>query len=377
MIKYLIIISIFGVVIGGVLYYLPVLLGRTDSVDAASGTVRGEQIVSSESLVYYSGDGGATFSAARVEYGGGSFSLESFHRASSGRFYAITNQGLVVSDDQGRSWGLISDDADTLRSGRVLSLALAQDEVGYISMRKGTAAYIFRTKDAFKTLDPIFASQENIAAISMELRGVNLYLGMSDGEIMVYNTENGTFRLYGKISAPVMTLVVKDDGTLYAVTESKGIFLYRGAEHDWTRVGEANLKAIADPLTIFDVSSDSVLPYELSLAASAGILRTGNFGKTWELLPTVAPERSQIQSIAQTLPGKIFAGKKDVLYTSGDGGVTWLIRPFVQDSRIINKIQIFEGGKLIFIGTTDEQPKSALSFGFSLFSPPKFAAPKK
>jgi photosystem II stability/assembly factor-like uncharacterized protein len=375
--KAFLVILLVSVTVGGILYNLPAALDHSPGqADAAGGAVRGEKVIAMESILYISTDGGRTFHSAALEYDGGAISVRAFARAAAGRLYAATDFGLAISDDGGEMWSFIADDAGILSAPtEIFSLALdpAADGTAYVSVVKDGIAYVYHTKDDFKTLTPVYESAERITATDMELRGAALYLGMNNGEVVLFDATDGTFRSRGNVPAPVFDIAVKHDGTVYAVTESKGVYLARNGASTWVRIGEADLRAVSPSLVVADVSSNSERAGELLLATSQGIFRTKNFGAAWEAINTVAPQVSPVASVVTRDPW-IYAGKAGTLYASDDDGASWTINSLLEDGRTISTIGVFDSGERVLLGTTGQRQKTGSSFP-SFFGAPQFKLP--
>ncbi|OHB20822.1 MAG: hypothetical protein A2939_04770 [Parcubacteria group bacterium RIFCSPLOWO2_01_FULL_48_18] len=359
------------IAVGTLLYFLPSILGIEASVDEGyRGESGGEALEAG--VVYVSYDGGAQFQAGDIDAQANVFDVD--FSPIDNRAYLATDGGVFVSDDGGKRW-YRAFDADGILEEPITVYRFVADPqkpgVVYFSFLKNGNAYLYSSPDGLSTLEKIYESSEGIAVYDAELRGDYLYLGMSNGEILRYQISEGTYRGLGALGDPITDLVIKSNGALYAATKSEGVFASLNGGASWEPLSGEDMKNLAGALSINDFGSQDHVAGALYAASAYGLFKTTNYGKTWTVLNTVVPQNSSISSVFVTDAGIIYAAKNNVLYKSKDGGSSWAILTPVQ-GRKISLIKGYDGGRVVFIGTSQPDARPLLK-GFSPIKFPIFA----
>jgi len=244
--------------------------------------------------------------------------------------YAGTKEGgLLWSEDAGASWRQPRDPA--LRQGAVRSVAVDPKDICTIYATVGTRLY--RSLTCGRTFQSTYEeTRQNVVPRRVAVDWYNtetVYLGLSNGNLLK-SSDHGMFWtniFSGKNKAINDLLVSQADSRILLMGTEQGVYRSMDSGLNWQNLSEA-LKAYKDGDTVYAFAQDA--KGETIVAATKyGLLRSKDFGETWEALKLVtAPGQVTIRTVVlhPGRPETIFYATASTLYKSEDGGVTWKTR---------------------------------------------------
>jgi len=348
-----IILIVFIIFIGSVLYFIPALIGFALP---GNGIQLGKSNRSSSGgVIYFFDEIGGALTQAEFENGEADIDIFDIEFSPDNEVgYSATDKGVYVSNDGGKTWYQWVDLEKKLQPPITVYKIIVDrqnPDTLYLSTFKDSRASIYSSNDKLYTVNKIYDSSDKIIANDIELRGNTLYLGMSNGEVLLYDINDRTYRGLGTLQDSITDLVVKNNGVIYAATKKKGTYARFNASNGWQYLTDQKLMKTSGAKKIYGFGSQDRIASTLYAASAYGLLKTDNYGKSWTLLNTVLPQNSEIAHVLVTDSGTIYAAKKGTLYKSQDDGTSWSIQSLDDDTREISALENYNGGETIFVGT--------------------------
>jgi len=267
--------------------------------------------------------------------------------------FAGTNHGLFVSRDAGLNWYNFSDVEHKIDSSSLVYKILLNNPekspvYSFISLFKDKRGMVYKSRDKFFSAEKILEI-DNEAVYDFDTDGVNLYLGLSDGRLVLYSISKDEVRLLKKFNSPITNLKkIPEKGLIYLTLKSGGFWISQDNGQSFDRLEFLDNYRGANKVSKFIVSqSNQSLIYA---ATDYGLLRSSNAGETWQIFKSLPVENRKVSALAiQENPGEIFAASNGKIYKSGDYGLNWRILESNLNDREISAIAV--NGDKIIIGT--------------------------
>ncbi len=270
--------------------------------------------------------------------------------------FAGSNHGLFVSRDAGLNWYNFSDVEHKIDSNSIVYKILFNNSkdgptYGFISLFKNGKGVVYKSQDNFFSLEKILEI-DNEAVYDFNTDGSNLYLGLSDGRLLVHSLKKDEFRLLTTFNSPITNLrMVSDRGLIYLTLKSGGLWVSRNNGQSFNR-----LKFLDDYRGANRINDFIIYPYTkrddvgVYAATDYGLIRSSNAGETWRVFKSLPVEKSRISALAiRENPGEIFVAFNGKIYRSRDYGSNWQILESGFASREISVISL--SGNRIIVGT--------------------------
>ncbi len=242
--------------------------------------------------------------------------------------YAGTREnGLIFSLDGAAAWQRPR--LDVLREGAITDVEVDPQDVCTVYVVKGQRLY--KTEDCLRSFnqDVYVETRANVRITDVAVDWYNpsiVWLGESNGDL--HKSEDGgrTWRRVFDNRSAVSTILVHagDSRRVLVGTEGNGFFRTDDAGQTWTQIRD-QLRNMRGSDTVRALAQDNGARVAIA-ATSYGLLRSVDFGETWEPLQlltapgqvdiravAVGPER--VEDIAYAVTG--------TFYRTTDGGQNW------------------------------------------------------
>jgi len=265
--------------------------------------------------------------------------------------FAGSNQGLFVSKDSGLNWYNFSDVEHKINSdAKVYKIAFNPNKTTeeFISVFYGNKGTIYKSRDNFFSLEKIFEIN-NEAVYDFDIDGSNLYLGLSNGRLLLHSLEKNGNRVLTSFNSPISQLKVFGyTGLIYLTLKSGGFWVSANFGQSFERMKFLDNYAGANKINHFE---SSIINNALIYAATDyGLIRSLNSGESWQVFKSLPTEESSISALAfEENKNEIFAASNGKIYTSFDNGLSWQITDTGISGRIISIIKPI--GDKIVVGT--------------------------
>jgi len=336
---------------GGLLYVLftsgPVgaAFGGASFLSSFIGDFNNNSQVQENAIVLM--DGGGNLEKAQVHF---NTAVNIFDVAIGSLAFAGSNHGLFISRDGGLNWYNFSDIEKKINSDSQVYKILfnpAKPSEAFISVFSGNKGVIYKSSDKFFSLDKIFEITSE-AVYDFDIYGENLYLGLSNGRLIICSLTKNQSRVLTSFNSPISQLkVFGDSGLVYLTLKSGGFWVSKNFGESFEQTTFLNNYSGANKIHNFEASAlNNSLIYA---STDYGLIRSSDKGASWQVFKSLPTEKRSISAVFfKPNPGEIFAACNGKIYASLDYGLNWKIT----DAEINNIISVIEPiGDKIIVGT--------------------------
>ncbi|MEE8131546.1 MAG: hypothetical protein V3T98_00645, partial [Candidatus Paceibacterota bacterium] len=236
--------------------------------------------------------------------------------------FAGSDKGLFISRNGGMDWYNFSDLEGEIDSAKVYKILTSRSEI-FISTFKNGKGTIYRTLDDFFSLEKIFEISDE-AVYDFAFSGNSLYLGLSDGRILIYSINKKEFRVLKNLGSPIVDLDVKRNGRLiYAAVKSGGLLVSEDGGKSFSRLKYLDKHKGINKIKIFFV--DLLNNSTIYAATRSGLICSYDFGNNLKTFKSIPLEESATDALAIGAQGEIYVSSSNKIYNSCDSGSNWKI----------------------------------------------------
>ena len=333
------------IVWGGLLFiifnYLPAGGGGGNFLASALDNFNG-QVKSRPGVIVFSEDG-KDFKSAVLHFSRDVDVYDIERSADKLLMFAASDHGLFISRDKGLNWHNFSDIEEKITpDAQVYGIHPG----GFISVFRAGKGFIYESKDNFYSLKSIL-ELNNEAVYGFDIFGDRLYLGLSDGKLLVYSLKKNTFRLLKTFSGPVKNVRAADNGLIYLTLKNGGLWVSANGE-DFSRREFLGGYRGAEQISAFSFGYEN--DFSVYAATAYGLIRSLNAGLNWQFFKTLPSEQKDVSAVGLR-SSEIYAASDGKIYKSADSGLSWQIIDPKVGGRQISLIKIYDGN--VIIGTKD------------------------
>jgi len=283
--------------------------------------------------VWFSPDRGTSWKQITVKLssaGIGSFSEAdiqaiSFDPQDANAVYAGSKaHGLFYSYDGGMSWM----QPKTMTAGSVQAVAVHPKDkcTIYVAMQNS----ILRSTDCSRSYEPLFnfESGEMLNSLTIDSYDNRIMFASAERGALFKSLDGGvSWKVAKRFDDRIMGVVVSpfDSRKLLVGLESGGIWRSEDKGETWTSL-EENLKAILQSKSVRAMEASPVQENLVYVATARGLLKSVDFGTTWEEIPILtAPGSAVITSISADRKdaNTIYYGTDKAFYRTSNAGANW------------------------------------------------------
>jgi len=258
--------------------------------------------------------------------------------------FAASDNGIFASKDGGKNWYPFSDVEKKLNSSTAVYKILfnpAKKGESFISIFSAGKGTVYKSEKNFMTLEKVVDFDAE-AAYGMEIKGNNLYLGLSNGKLLIYSLSTGGSRILSTFSSPITGLRFSPSGNpLYMTLKSGGIYASYNNGESFSRLKYLDNYSGANKVNDLLVLSSG----NLYAATDYGLIRSFDNGATWKVFKGMPLDVAKISAVTVNSDGKIFAASNGKIYKSADTGKNWQIIETGLGTQI--SVMLFDGNNII------------------------------
>ncbi len=262
--------------------------------------------------------------------------------------FAVSNAGLFASKDAGSNWYSFSDIEHKLNSNAVYKIMFNPEnkEESFVSVFSNGKGAIYKSENNLFSLEKLIEFDSE-GIYDFGVKNNNLYLGLSNGKLIIYSLDKNESRILTAFSSPITGLKISSGGNLiYLTLKSGGLYLSYDGGQSFSRLQYLNDYKGANKINDFFVSpSDN---FSLYAATDYGLIRSFDAGATWKIFKSLPSENAGVSAVALNDNGEIFAASNEKIYKSRDNGQNWQIIETNIGTQI--SVMVFSGDRVI-IGT--------------------------
>lgn len=242
-------------------------------------------------------------------------------------YLGMRESGMAYSYDAGASWQRPKSDA--VRDGMIGDVAVDPKHVCTLYAIQGQR--LEKSTDCLRSFNAqtYVESRPDVGLARIAVDWYNdsvLWLGLTNGDLLKSDDAGNTWRKLTQAGASIQEILVnkKDSRIVLVATAGAGFYKTTDAGATWTHSAD-ELNNFPNSTRVFSLSEmkDSAVV----LAATAyGLLRSKDFGSTWEGLTLItAPGQVLIETVGvdPNNADHIYYAAGQTFYSSADAGVTW------------------------------------------------------
>ncbi|MFH1046758.1 MAG: YCF48-related protein [Patescibacteria group bacterium] len=241
-------------------------------------------------------------------------------------YIGTTESGLFYSYDGGDSWQRPTQ----ISTGRVASIAVHPKDKCTVYATSGNR--LLKTEDCSRTWNVTYfdtrTDRQTTAVLVDFFNPDNVWVSTDGGDVLV-STDAGRSWVNSttlKSAVREMLMVTSDSRRVYVATKSNGIYRTDDAGANWKELSKGYTD-FSGAIEFSDMSIGVSDPAVIVMASRYGLIRSRDYGDTWESIDLLTPPRStNIYSVA--LDSKdvngIYYGTSTTFYRSPNGGVNWI-----------------------------------------------------
>ena len=241
-------------------------------------------------------------------------------------YLATDNMGIVYTYDSGQTWKQFDD----LNKGRVRAVAVDPDNK--CNLYALSANRLYKSTDCGRTWDnPYYHQNPEVTLRDIEIDHYTssvVYLATSDGEVLKSINSGQTWSVAYTLKGDAFSDLVMDPSDsriIYAASTKKGIYKSINSGQTWESLGEG-LKQYSGSHGYVRLVSDPATAGGLILISNYGMLRSRDYGQTWEAVNLVSNSKNVgLYSVAVNPKNsnEIYYTTRSSLVRSTDGGQSW------------------------------------------------------
>lgn len=235
--------------------------------------------------------------------------------------------GLIYSLDGATTWQQARNPG--LREGLVSSVAVDPKDVCTVYVAKGQR--LFKSSDCLRSANPDAYSETrsgvNVATVAVDWYDPSIvWIGLTNGDVLKSEDGGSQWQTSTSAGEKITGILVgnADSRVVLVSTAGAGFFKTVDSGATWTQVKDA-LKDFKNSAKVASVVQDKA-GGTLIASTSYGLLRSKDFGTTWEGLQLLsAPGQVVIPSVAidPSNADVIAYAAGSTFYRSVDGGIKW------------------------------------------------------
>ncbi len=298
------------------------------------------------SSILLTGDGGETWFSLEQQEGAeelerASITTLSYHPDDSQVVYAGTEgRGLYRSIDSGAAWQKVVDTNNALSPNATVygvgfGPAFAdrdqgQVEVFYLAVSQQDIGQILRTTNGGFTFEAVYTTAARDGAIYFVVADpanpAVLWAGTSEG-LLVRSLDSGETwqRIHSFSTAPYA--LVRNNNELLVTTLNGRLHVSNASGETWQELNPAFPKGRSG--RIFGITQDPLVSSTVYMTTDAGVLRSDNFGRSWQEIPLTVPEEElpvRMVAVSPVARNVLFVAAGRNMYITSDAGTTWRVR---------------------------------------------------
>ncbi|MBI5079440.1 hypothetical protein HZB06_02095 [Candidatus Wolfebacteria bacterium] len=324
-----------------ILTYLPAGGGGGNFLASAVDNFNG-RTESRSGIIVFSEDG-KDFKSAVLHFSRGVDIYDIERSADKRLMFAASDRGLFISRDNGLNWHNFSDIEEKITPNAIV---YGIHPKGFISVFRAGKGFLYKSEDNFYSLKTVL-ELDNEAVYGFDVSGDRIYLGLSDGKLMVYSLKKNTFRLLKTFSGPVKSVKVAGNGLIYLTLKNGGLWASADGENFSRREFLSGYRG-AEQINSFSFGYEN--DFSIYAATAYGLIRSLNSGLNWQNFKTLPSEQKEVSAVGLSF-SEIYAASGGKIYKSADNGLSWRIIDPEVGGRQISLIKIYDGK--IIVGTKD------------------------
>ncbi|MBU0625131.1 hypothetical protein KKF05_02205 [Patescibacteria group bacterium] len=269
-------------------------------------------------------------------------------------YIGTVSSGLFYSYDGGDSWLRPAQ----LSSGKVASIAIHPKDK--CTIYATLANRLLKSEDCSRTWSVVYLdarTDRQTTAVLVDFFSSNIVWVATDAGDILKSTDNGrSWSNSETLKSAIMKLAIvsSDSRRLYAATKAHGIWRTDNSGDDWIDLSP-NYRDFSGSIEFSDMALGVSDPATIIMASRYGLIRSRDFGDSWETVDLLTPPRSTILYSVAVDPkdvNTIYYGTATTFYRSPNSGVNWIPKK-LPTSRTATVLQVdIVNSNVLYMGVT-------------------------
>ena len=349
-------IIVIAIIIGAILVFSPISLREMiasfplfKSLETISSPQQGA-VNEAQASMFRTTDGGITwFPQVAIDAGSSLPSVTvldvAFDYLNSNIVYLGTEAGLYKTLNNGQNWERQIDNnkrlADAAVVYRVVQDPRDTNNIYVAAIQNKYGVFLKSTDGGVSFFQTYITQLENYAVQAIAIhptRSNVLYIGTGQGGVFMSEDYGDTWKVASWLTGPVTNIVFNphNGDEMYAVVQNRGLFRSVNGGREWKEFSR-ELSRIAAYNNVMMFMLDPANTNKLYLALGNGLVKSENWGRSWEFVKVLIPPKVlPIDAIAidPKNTNTLYVGAGSLIYQSVDGGVNWGVQKFNTQKRI-------------------------------------------
>lgn len=273
--------------------------------------------------------------------------------------FGTRSNGIIKTEDGGESL-----ETTNFTSAKVYGLEISpiDKDTIYASGVVSGRGKIFKSADFGKNWDEIYTSAANgPLVISLEIDRNNpdvIFITTNDNQLIKTSDGGRTWKNLFMAPSPILKTAVNrgDSSFVYFITDGSKVYRSKNGGESPEDISKQALTGIKGQIQINALITDPYNPGWVYIGGSMGILRSKNFGDTWEKIGILNdPNRFPVKTIviSPVNPQDIIYSAAQAVYKSTDDGIHWATSQLVS-SQFINVMKYSSSNtNIIYLGLSN------------------------
>ncbi len=241
-------------------------------------------------------------------------------------YIGTANSGMFYSYDGGDTWQRPAQ----LSSGRVASIAVHPKDK--CTIYATSTNRLLKSEDCSRTWEPTYldarTDRQTTAALIDFFNPSTVWVATDSGDILKSTDAGRSWanQITFKSAVRQLHMIASDSRRLYAATKSNGIYRTDDSGINWKELAEG-YREFSGAIEFSDMALGVSDPAVVIMASRYGLIRSRDYGETWESVDLLTPPRSTIIYSVAVDPkdvNAIYYGTGTTFYRSPNGGVNWI-----------------------------------------------------
>lgn len=271
-------------------------------------------------------------------------------------YAGLRGAGILKTEDGGQTWTYLP-----FQSQKVYGLGLdpIDPKIIYASGVWQNRGKIFKSQDSGQTWTEIYTSPSTgplVVSLAVDQKnGNNIFAATSDNQVLETTDGGGSWKNVFVAPGPIVRIVFDgaSNNLLYLVSLGQGVFRSTNGGQSFEDISKRIASVAKNNQDITVLKTDPNNANWVYAAGGAGILRSKNAGKDWEMIETLNdPAKFPVKALAinSKNSSEIIYGAAQATYKSLDGGTNWTTAQF-EISRTINALEYgINNANILYLG---------------------------
>lgn len=237
--------------------------------------------------------------------------------------FAASNSGLIASKNGGLNWYPFFDVEHKLNGVAVYKILFNPENntQSFISTFSNGKGIVYKSENNFLSVEKLIEF-DNEGVYDFGVKNGDLYLGLSNGKLIVYSLDRNEGRILTAFSSPITGLIIPSNGNLiYLTLKSGGLYSSYDRGLSFSRIKSLdNYKGANKINALFVSPNDS---FSIYAATNYGLLHSFDAGASWKVFKSLPSEIANVSTVAVNNNGEIFVASNGKIYKSRDNGKNW------------------------------------------------------